>query len=154
MITCVVESCFERLALLIMNPTISMPTTSSREQMPRPVPSPRTKPLPGSWDDFVFVVTQRELIRSSGVFVSMCALTQHSYTAPGSNPLTWILYLVVLALTLGTFTSWIWPSDSADVEHDKSYPLMILSLGIECSDQVIITDSEVESTWMEMSCDD
>ena len=28
MITCVVESCFEHLALLIMNHTISMPTTS------------------------------------------------------------------------------------------------------------------------------
>ena len=85
MITCVVESCFEHLALLIMNPIISMPTTSSREQMRRPVPSSMTKPLPGSWDDFVFVVTQQELIRSSGVFVSMCALTQHSYAVLGRS---------------------------------------------------------------------
>ena len=45
-----------------------------------------------------------------------------SYGVPGSNPLTWIL--VVLALTLGTFTSWNWPSDSADVVHDKSYRMI------------------------------
>ena len=87
-------------------------------------------------------MAQLELIRSSGVLVSTCALTQHSYAVPGSNPLTWIL--VVVALMLGTFTSWIWPSDSVDVVHDKSYPLIVLSLGIDCLDQVIIT--EVEST--------
>ena len=69
---------------------------------------------------------------------------------PGRSLPTWTL--VVLALTLGTFTSWIWPSDSVDVVHDKSYPLMILSLGIDCSDQVIFTEFEVESTWIEMSC--
>ena len=79
----------------------------------------------------------------------MCALTQHSYAMPGSNP--WIWISVVLVLMLGTLTSWICPSDSADVVHDKSYPLMILlSLGI---DHFIIT--EVESAhviMMEISC--
>ena len=79
-------------------------------------------------------------------------MTQHSYAVPGSNPLIWIL--VVVALMLGTFISSIWPSDSADVVHNKSYPLMILSLGIDCSDQVIDIITEVESTWMEMSCGD
>ena len=76
------------------------------------------------------------------MLVSRCALTQHSYAMPDSNPLTWIL--VVLALMLGTFTLWIWPSDSANVVHNKSYQLMVLSLGIDCSDKITIT--EVEST--------
>ena len=62
----------------------------------------------------------------------MCTQTQHSYAVPGSNPMTWIM--VILVLTLGTSISWIWPSDSTDIVHDRSYPLMILSLGIECSD--------------------
>ena len=149
MITCVVELCFEHLVLLTMNPT-SIPSTSSREQMPRPVPSPMTKQLLASWSNFVLVVAQLELIRSSGVLVSMCALIQHSYAVPGSNPWTWTL--LVLALTLGTITSWIWPSDNVDVVHDESYPLMVLSLGINCSDQIIIT--EVESTWTEISWGD
>ena len=130
MITCVVESCFEHLVLLTMTPT-SIPSTSSREQMPRPVPSPMTKQLLASWSDSVLVVAQLEHIRSSCVLVSTCALTQHSYAVPASNPLIWIL--VVVALMLCTFTSWIWPSDSADVVHDKSYPLMVLLLGIDCS---------------------
>ena len=88
----------------------------------------------------------------------MCALRQHLYAVPGSNLWTWIL--VVVILMLGTLTSWICPSDSAesDVVHDKSYPLMILlSLGIDChEDHVIITDSEDESALIttEMSCDD
>ena len=99
-------------------------------------------------------MAQLELSRSSGVLVSMCALRQHSYVVTDSNPWTWIV--VVPALMLGTFTSWICPLDSADVVHDESYPhaLTVLSLEIDCSDQVIITDSEVESVWMEMSCGD
>ena len=130
-----VESRFKQLVLLIMYPTCMLTiTTSSREQMPRSLPNPMTKPSLGSWLDFVLVATQLELIRSSGVLVSMCALTQHSYAMSGSNPLTWTL--VVLALMLDTFTSWICPSDSADVVHDKSYPLMILSLGIDCLNQL------------------
>ena len=68
------------------------------------------------------------------------------YGLPGSNPLTWTL--VVPVLTLESFTSWIWPSDSADAVHDKLYPVMILSFVIDCSDQIIIT--EIKSTWMEM----
>ena len=151
MFPCIVESCFKQLVLLTMNPTCMLTINiSSREQMPpRPLPNPMTKPSLGSVSDPVLVATQLELIRSSGVLVCMCALTQHSYAVLGSNPLTWTL--VVLALMLGTFTSWICPSDSADAVHDKSYPLMILSLGIDCcSDHFIIT--EVESTWMEMSC--
>ena len=83
----------------------------------------------------------------------MCALTQHSYAMPGSNPWTWIL----VVLMLGTLTSWICPSDSAesDVVHDKSYLLMILlSLGIDCPvDHSIVI--EVESAIMtEMLCGD
>ena len=120
--------CITRSMLINTDPTN---TTTSRR--PRPVPRYTTKSSqPGTLkllSDFVLVVTQVELIRSTGVFVSMCALTQHSYAVPGRSPLTWIM--VVLALTLGTFIFWIWPSDSADVVHDRSYPLMILSLGIE-----------------------
>ena len=59
---------------------------------------------------------------------------------------------MVPVLTLESFTSWIWPSDSADVVHDKLYPVMILSLVIDCSDHIIIT--EVKFTWMEMLCGD
>ena len=85
----------------------------------------------------------------------MCALIQYSYAMSGSNPWTWIL--VVLVLMLGTLTSWICPSDSAesDVVHYKSYPLMILlSLGIDFPvDHFIMT--EVEPAIMtEMSCGD
>ena len=127
------------------------PTNTITSRRPRPVPRPTPKfSQPGILSDFVIDVMQLELIRLSGVLVSMCVLTQHSYAVSGRSPPTWIL--LVLALTLGTFTSWIWPSDSSDLVHDKSYPLMILSLGTDCSDQVIITD--VESTWMEMSCGD
>ena len=114
------------------------PTNTTTSRRPRPVQRRTIKSSqPGTLkllSDFVLVVTQSELIRSRGVFVSMCALTQHSYTyaVPGSNPMTWIV--VILVLTLGTSISWIWPSDSTDVVHDRSYPLMILSLGIECSD--------------------
>ena len=58
---------------------------------------------------------------------------------------------------LGTLTSWICPSDSAesDVVHNKSYLLMILlSLGIDCPvDHSIVI--EVESAIMtEMFCGD
>ena len=143
-----------RNTLMNIDPTHT--TNSSRQQVPKPIPSLIVKSLDeGSW--FVIVVDsvgisvlvaiQLELIRSSGVFFIMCALTQHVYSVPGSNPLIWIW--MVLALTLGTFTSWICPSDSADVVHDKSYPLMIVSLGL---DHIIIT--EVESTWIEMFCVD
>ena len=71
----------------------------------------------------------------------------------GSNPWTWIR--VVLVLMLGILISWIYPSDSGDDVHDKSYPLMILLLlGVDCpADHFIIT--EVESAiMMEMSCGD
>ena len=102
----------------------------------------------------VVVLTQFVVIRSSGVFVCMCALTQHWYAVPGSNPLTWTL--VVLLLMLGTLTSWICPcgSDSDDVVQSILYPLMFLSLGIDCSagDQIIII--EVEFFWTEMFCGD
>ena len=128
------------------------PTNTTTSRRPRPVPRLTTKSSqPGTFkllSDFVLVVTQLELIRSKGVFVSMCAVTQHSYGVPGSNPIIWIV--VVLVLTLGTSISWIWPSDSADVVHDRSYPLMILSLGIECSDQIIVTEDE--SAWIEILC--
>ena len=147
---------------------------SNRQAMPRPVPSPIAKPSLQFVDtnsvffdknsvlvdtnsvlantNSVLVVLQLELIRSSGVLVSMYALTQHLYAVPDSNPLTWTS-IVVFALMLDTFTSWIRPSDSADAVHDKSYPLMILLLGIDCcSDHSIIT--EVESALMEMSCGD
>ena len=128
------------------------PTNTTTSRRPRPVPKHTTKSSqPGTFkllSDFVLVVAQLELIRSKGVFVSMCALTQHSYAVPGRSPLTWIM--VILVLTLGTSISRIWPSDSADVVHDRSYPLMILSLGVECSDQIIVTEDE--SIWTEMLC--
>ena len=140
---------FKRITRSMLINTDPTHTTSRR---PRPVPRRTTKSSqPGTFkllSDFVLVVTQLELIRSKGVFVSMCALTQHSYAVPGRSPLTWIM--VVLALTLGTSISWIWLSDSADVVHDRSYPLMILSLGVECSDQTIVTEDE--SAWTEMLC--
>ena len=62
-----------------------MHTTISRR--PSPAPSPTAKsPQFGTVSDFVVeVVTQLELIRSSGVFVCMCALTQHWYAMPGSS---------------------------------------------------------------------
>ena len=131
------------------------PTNRASSRRPRPAPSPVAKsPQLETFSDFVEVATQLELIRSIGVLVCMCALTQHLYAVPGSNPWTWIL--VVLVLMLGTLTSWICPSDSAesDVVHDKSYPLMILlSLGIDCPvDHFIITEVESAVIMMEMFC--
>ena len=85
----------------------------------------------------------------------MCALTQHSCAVSGSNPLTWIS--VVLAVMLGTLTSWICPSDSDDVVHDKSiYLLMILlSLGIDCPvDHFNVTEVESAVIMTEMTCGD
>ena len=88
----------------------------------------------------VEVVTQFELIRSSGVFVCMCALTQHWYAVPGSNPLTWTLVVPILMLNI--LTSWIClSSDSNDVVHDKSYPFMVL-LSDCCPDHFIVTEVE------------
>ena len=127
------------------------PTNRASSRIPRPAPSPVAKsPQLGTFSDFVEVATQLELIRTSGVLVCMCALTQHSYTMPGSNPRIWIW--VVLVLMLGSLTSWICPSDSADVVHDKSYPLIILLLlGIDCPvDHFIVTEVE-SANMMEMS---
>ena len=85
---------------------------SSRKAMLRPVPSPIARLLrsdtnsvlvvtesilghidnvviSGSVDtNSVIVVMHLELIRSSGVLVCMCAMTQHSYDMLGSNPWT------------------------------------------------------------------
>ena len=139
-----------------MYPTWMLTTSNrSREQVLTPLPSPMANTLLLCWIFLVEVATQLVVIRSSGVLVCMCALTQHSYAVPGSNPLTVIS--VVVVLMLDTLTSWIsfCPWDSDDVVHDKSYPLTFLSLlGIDWrSDHFIVT--EVESAIVtEMSCDD
>ena len=89
---------------------ISIDPTHTTMSSPYPSPAANSKESPQllTLSDFdVETVTQLELIRSSGVFVCMCALTQHWYDVPGSNPLTWTL--VVLVLMLGTLTSWICP---------------------------------------------
>ena len=86
---------FMRNMLISIDPML---TTISRRPSPAPNPAAKSKESPQLLilSDFdVETVTQLELIRSNGVFLCMCALTQHWYAVPGSNPLTWALAVLV-----------------------------------------------------------